>query len=234
MYIGINHSILIVDGNNLEKMKQRFISKVYSIVWLQLFLTSIFIGICNYSGLVKNFMVGPFGSGIMVVFSWLFIFLSLSLFSCYDSIKGTPNNWIFWSMYTGIMIYLIGYISVFTSTEVLLLSGVLTLGIFSGLTIYSIQTKVDYTRKGDILLILLLGLFLMGILSVFLPLIRYVYSLIGAVIFSFYIVYDTQLIIKGGNNRNIYDIGDYMIVSLNLYLDIVNLFLYLIQIVNGR
>ena len=36
MYIGISHSILIVDGNNLEKMKQRFISKVYSIVWLQL------------------------------------------------------------------------------------------------------------------------------------------------------------------------------------------------------
>ena len=51
---------------------------------------------------------------------------------------------------------------------------ILTLGIFSGLTIYSIQTKVDYTRKGDILLILLLGLLLLGILSVFLPLIRYI------------------------------------------------------------
>ena len=99
-----------MDGNNLEKMKQRFISKIYSIVWLQLFLTSIFVGICNYSAPVKNFMVGPFGSGIMVVFSWLLIFFSISLFSCYDSIKGTPNNWIFWSIYTWIMIYFIGFI----------------------------------------------------------------------------------------------------------------------------
>ena len=74
----------------------------------------------------------------------------------------------------------------------------------------------------------------MGFLSVFLPFFCYIYPLIGAVIFSFYIVYDTQLIIKGGNNRNRYEIGDYMIVSLNLYLDIVNLFLYLIQIVTGR
>lgn len=234
MYIGINHSILIVDGDNLEKMKKRFISKVYSVVWLQLFFTSIFVGICNYVKPVQEFMIGPFGNGIMVVFSWLLIFLSISLFSCYDSIKGEPNNWMFWSIYTGIMIFLIGFIGVETNTEVLLLSGVLTLGIFSGLTIYSIQTKVDYTRKGDILLILLFGCVLMGILSVFLPFFGYIYPLIGAVVFSMYIVYDTQLIIQGGYIRNRYDIDDYMIVSLNLYLDIVNLFLYIIQIINGR
>ena len=55
------------------------------------------------------------------------------------------------------------------------------------------------------------------------------YASISAMIFSVYIVFDTQLII-GGKHYAI-DPEEYIFAALNLYLDIVILFRYLLIIV---
>ena len=54
----------------------------------------------------------------------------------------------------------------------------------------------------------------------------------GALIFSFYIIYDTQIMI-GGNHKYSLSPEEYIFAALNLYLDIVNLFLYLLSIFGG-
>ena len=61
-----------------------------------------------------------------------------------------------------------------------------------------------------------------------------VYASAGAVIFSFYIVYDTQLIIGGNNRRIQYSVDDYALAAINLYLDIINLFMAILEIIDGR
>lgn len=50
-----------------------------------------------------------------------------------------------------------------------------------------------------------------------------VFSAIGAIVFSGYVVYDTENLIK----RFTYD--EYIWASVNLYLDILNLFLTILQ-----
>ena len=50
----------------------------------------------------------------------------------------------------------------------------------------------------------------------------------GVLLYSIYLIYDTQLII--GNKENRLDYDDYILGALMLYLDIINLFIYLLQI----
>ncbi len=58
------------------------------------------------------------------------------------------------------------------------------------------------------------------------------YASAGALIFSMYIVYDTQLMM-GGNHKLSIDPEEYVFAALSLYLDIVNLFLYILTIIGA-
>ena len=59
------------------------------------------------------------------------------------------------------------------------------------------------------------------------------YGSLGALVFSLYIVYDTQLMM-GGKHKYALSPEEYIFAALNLYLDIVNLFIYLLAIVGNR
>ncbi len=52
---------------------------------------------------------------------------------------------------------------------------------------------------------------------------RVVWALLGVLVFSFYLLFDTQLIMGGKR----YEIGidDYIMATMILYLDIINIFL---------
>ena len=69
------------------------------------------------------------------------------------------------------------------------------------------------------------GIFRTDILNV-------VYASLGAVIFSIYIVVDTQMMM-GGKHQYSIDPEEYIFATLNLYLDIINLFLMILSLV-GR
>merc|ERR1712032_461746 len=61
------------------------------------------------------------------------------------------------------------------------------------------------------------------------------YACGGALIMSFYIVYDTQLIVGGKHQRaNEFSVDDYAFAAISLYIDIVQLFMYLLQLFGDR
>jgi len=47
-----------------------------------------------------------------------------------------------------------------------------------------------------------------------------------------FIVYDTQLML-GGKHKYAISMDEYVFAALNLYLDIINLFLYILRIMGG-
>ena len=55
-------------------------------------------------------------------------------------------------------------------------------------------------------------------------------ALIGVILFSVYIIYDTQLIM--GNRSEMIEVDDYILGAFMLYTDIINLFLELLKIIN--
>ena len=58
------------------------------------------------------------------------------------------------------------------------------------------------------------------------------YGAAGAAIFGLYIVYDTQLMM-GGSHKYALSPEEYVFASLNLYLDIINLFMYILSIIGN-
>ena len=82
---------------------------------------------------------------------------------------------------------------------------------------------------GLLLFYFLLSLILFQIISIFLGNIsqtHQIYGILGVILFSFYIIYDTNYILQ----RNYF--GDFITASMDYYLDILNVFISLINVYN--
>lgn len=99
---------------------------------------------------------------------------------------------------------------------------------------FAFQTKVDFTAIGGILFVAVIILMVFGIVCMFFPgkTMILVYSSLGALIFSIYIVYDTQMML-GGDHKYSISPEEYVFAALNLYMDIVNLFIYILTIIGA-
>lgn len=96
---------------------------------------------------------------------------------------------------------------------------------FGGLTFFAMNTKKDFSSMGKILFIALIVVIVGGIANIFLhsPILQLVIAGVSAILFSAFILYDTQNIIKGGYDSPIS-------AAATLYLDFLNLFVSLLQI----
>lgn len=85
---------------------------------------------------------------------------------------------------------------------------------------------------GGFVLVSLTVLLIFGILAAIWSnqIVNMVYACLGVLLFSFYLVFDTQLMV-GGNHKVAYAPEEYVFAALSLYLDIGNLFLYLLRII---
>merc|ERR1711953_1401315 len=137
---------------------------------------------------------------------------------------------------------LVGFISAqYTLSSVLMAFGITTIVVLS-LSIFACQTKIDFTGCGPYLFVALMCLmafgFMLWMFSLFtsfnLEIGRTIYALIGSLIFSMYIVYDTQLIVGGKHRRHQFSTDDYCMAAINLYIDIIQLFLYILQLFGDR
>jgi protein lifeguard len=59
---------------------------------------------------------------------------------------------------------------------------------------------------------------------------QFIYCLIGVILFSMFLMYDTQLIIGGEKSLYKLDLESYVLGALALYTDIVNLFAILLTL----
>ena len=87
---------------------------------------------------------------------------------------------------------------------------------------------------GPYLMMILMVLFSFGILMIFWhnPVLQLVYSCLGALLFCIFLIYDTQLIL--GQGQFSYSLDDAYLASIQLYLDVINIFLYILSIFGGR
>jgi FtsH-binding integral membrane protein len=133
------------------------------------------------------------------------------------------------------MSFILTFVTVANNTNIVLLAFGATMFITLGLSLFAIQTKWDFTGIGPYLSVILFGLIFLGFVQIFVhdKVINTVYSSIGAILFSFYIVYDTQLIV-GGEHKNKIGTEEYVFATLSLYLDIVNIFLSLLGLIGHK
>jgi modulator of FtsH protease len=96
---------------------------------------------------------------------------------------------------------------------------------FGGLSMFAMNTKKDYTTMGKMLFITLIIVVVAGLLNIFFhsPILQLAIAVVSSVLFSFFILYDTQNIIQGNYSTPIEG-------AIALYLDFLNLFISLLQI----
>ena len=58
------------------------------------------------------------------------------------------------------------------------------------------------------------------------------YCTLGIVVFGLYLIYDTQLILRKYGLK--YSIDDYIIAALNLYVDIIEIFIYILRCIKNN
>lgn len=120
-----------------------------------------------------------------------------------------------------------------TSSLVLMAVGI-TLLLVGALSVFALQTKWDFTGHGPYLVV---GLHTLLLVMSFSLLFNYsatdaFIAWIGIVLFSCYVVYDVQLIL-GGKGRYQHSVDDYVLATLSLYLDVINLFIRILHLL-GR
>ncbi len=96
---------------------------------------------------------------------------------------------------------------------------------FGGISMFALTTKRDFSGVGKMLIIALIILVVGSISNIFIgsPILQLGISMVGALLFSAFILYDTQQIVKGGFSTPIE-------AAISLYLDFLNLFISLLQI----
>lgn len=85
---------------------------------------------------------------------------------------------------------------------------------------------------GGVLFVAVIVLMIFGIVAIFVPgkTITLIYASVGALIFSFYLIYDTQMMM-GGKHKYSISPEEYIFAALNLYLDIIQILMYVLMII---
>lgn len=210
-------------------MRLGFIRKVYGILSLQLILTTF---MCLIS------MTCPTYAQFQHKNSWLIwvaliasIVIMLAICCIPGVAKTVPTNYVLLFAFTGCEGYIVSALCSTMNPKIVFLASSMTCAITLMLTYYACTTKTDFTLCGSVFFIASCCLLLFGLFAMFFKVLHVVYCVAGVFLYALYLVYDTQLIV--GNKENKIDIDDYILGAMMLYLDIINMFVYLLQILKA-
>ena len=146
-------------------------------------------------------------------------------FYVFAAVMGMSISWIFMA-FTGVSI-----------AQTFLITAIA----FAGLSLWGYTTKKDISGWGAFLIMGLIGLILASIVNIFLgsPAIHFAISAIGVLIFAGLTAYDTQKL-KNDYIQHAHAMDSEWLAksaimgALNLYLDFINLFMFLLQFLGNR
>jgi len=227
-----------------------FIKKVYALLAAQLLYTA---AICALMMFVPAIRVGVLSFAMNypnVLQICLLVGLLGSIFWVQAVKNRYPQNMIACTVFVTVMSLDVGIVCAIYyaagAGNLILLSVLITAAMFLGLSAYAWLSTSDFSYMGGFLLAALLGLIVLGIVQIFLQLkwLSILYCVLGILIFSGYIIYDTYLIkTKLGpddamaasiaiNLHIIWTVINLAIIGW-LYLDIINLFLLILQLLGN-
>ncbi|PNI46272.1 GRINA isoform 8, partial [Pan troglodytes] len=159
--------------------------------------------------------------------------------SYYDNQDFPATNWddksirqafIRKSVLTASLSYMVGMIASFYNTEAVIMAVGITTAVCFTVVIFSMQTRYDFTSCMGVLLVSMVVLFIFAILCIFIRnrILEIVYASLGALLFTCFLAVDTQLLL--GNKQLSLSPEEYVFAALNLYTDIINIFLYILTI----
>ncbi|NXT43642.1 LFG4 protein, partial [Pelecanoides urinatrix] len=203
-------------------IRMAFLRKVYSILSIQVLLTTITSAIFLYNTGVQAFVHERPALLLISGVGSLAIMVALTLYRHQHPV----NLYLLFGFCSSNDSLLFLFIVSFYDVSVVLQAFILTTAVFLGLTVYTLQSKRDLSKFGASLFACLWILIFSGFLRLFFysETIELVFAAAGALLFCGYIIYDTHLLMHELSPE------EYILASISLYLDIINLFLHLLRL----
>ncbi|XP_051791947.1 protein lifeguard 1-like [Erpetoichthys calabaricus] len=213
-----------------KTVRRAFIRKVYLTLMVQIAITVGIICMFIYWETPKMW-IRAHSWFTFATFPAAFV-LIIVLTCCSDIRRRVPLNFVFLILFTAVEGLMLGSTAAFFQADEVMWAVAATGIVCFSLSIFALQTKWDFTTLSGIIWVFLWTLIASGILFAIIRSrwLSIVYAGSGTLIFSIYLVIDTQMML-GGKHRYSIDPEEYVFAALNLYLDIINLFLFILQII---
>ncbi|MBQ6671720.1 MAG: Bax inhibitor-1/YccA family protein [Spirochaetales bacterium] len=224
------------NGNAISTPQARtnpLLRNVYLWMTAGLALTTV---VAYFIGTNQNLLEKMYSSGI--IFFLIFAQLAIVMVLSFRIQKMNTRSAIIWfaaySICTGAM--LSSVLAVYAKA-VVARAFLTTALMFGGMSIFAMTTRRDLSKMGNILVMALIGMLAASVVNLFLHSegLYYLMSFIGVALFCGLTAWDTQKIMKLNYDYG-YDIDEdtfvklSIICALELYLDFINIFLYLLRI----
>jgi hypothetical protein len=217
-----------------------YMLSVYNYMASGVLLTGIIALLFANSSLI-NLIVNP-ATGQATALFWLVLFAPLGLvfalsFGLNRMSAGTAQG-LFWLYAALIGVQFSSLFLVYTGVSIAQTFFAVAAS-FLGLSLYGYSTKRDLSGMGSFLIMGVVGIFVALLINIFLrsPALNLAISAIGVLVFAGLVAYDTQKIkslyaVVAGNGEAMAKSA--VIGALNLYIDFINLFLFLLRFMGQR
>src|SRR6266851_1933697 len=215
---------------------REYMLRVYNYMASGLALTGIVAYVAAYSGFYESIRQTPL--------IWLLILAPLGLVMLMSfgiqRMQASTAQMVFW-LYAGLMgLSLAMVFLVFTGASVARVFFI-TAGTFGAMSLYGYTTQRDLSQFGSFLMMGLIGIIIAGFVNIFLPpetqaMVTFAISAIGVIVFTGLTAWDTQQIKEMYYEGDDYETGSKKAImgALRLYLDFINLFMMLMQLLGTR
>ncbi|MDE6716301.1 MAG: Bax inhibitor-1/YccA family protein [Muribaculaceae bacterium] len=223
------------NDNNSRTMSalDAYVSSVMRVVYTKMFLALLVTAAASWF-VVSNEAVTQMILGGKLSY-WVLAFVEIGLViaitSAINRISQTTATLLFYlfAVVNGLTLSVIFFAYTMQSIAFTFL---IAAGVFAAMSIYGYFTKNDLTRMGSFLFMALIGLIIATVVNIFMhsTMLYYIVSFAGVAIFIGLTAWDTQKIKQmaamtpGESVSKLATIG-----ALSLYLDFINLFLYLLR-----
>lgn len=213
----------------------QYMARTFGWMFVGLMVTFLLAAVLAMTGLVAVFFANPYIPVVLLV-AEVAVVLIMSAGILERSVGVTRMLFTVYSMLNGIVFSV--YFLAFDVINLIFIFG-LTALFFGGFALYGRVTRTDLSRLGPLLVGGLIFLVIAGLLSMFINLtaMERIITMVGIVVFLCFTAYDTQKI--KANYEYFY--GDEAMLqkasifsALQLYLDFINLFLYLLRFMGRR
>ncbi|KAG0728424.1 Protein lifeguard 1 [Chionoecetes opilio] len=215
-----------------KAVRHAFIRKVYVILMCQLLITFGIVCLFTFHTGTKMFVRRH--HWVYYLSYAVFLVTYISMVCCTGVRRKWPGNFIMLGIFTLALSYVTGTIASFYETSIVVMTIGITCAICFLITLFATQTKYDFTGCGIYLFVAAMVMFIFGIIAIFTysKILYTIYSAGIALLFSMYLVFDTQMIV--GGRKHEMSPEEHIFGAVCLYLDVVYIFISLLSIFGGR
>jgi FtsH-binding integral membrane protein len=228
-------------GEMIDQGLRSYMLKVYNLMALGLAITGL-AAFLSFQFAFANGALTAFGQAIYVSpLKWVVIFAPVALvfFLSFriNRMSVSAAQATFWAYAALVGLSLSSIFLIYTGQSVVQ-TFFITAASFGALSLYGYTTKRDLSAIGSFLIMGLFGLIIASLVNIFLvsSALQFAISVIGVLVFAGLTAYDTQRI------KEMYFEADDVAVAgrkaimgaLTLYLDFINLFMFLLQFLGNR